>query len=420
MKDFDLDIRNYNIADLEHFFQIFNEPYTLELLENREREWMAKIAKLTHLDSEFKDAFRSFLQEGREALVREKLQPKKPPVVENVPKTFLKGPPEEIVRTGDADLYAKPIVSKPDLPFVYARNSEYFGGVLNPLEKHLTKRVVSIDSIFRENYAATTCSDFVFRFPEVLKNVACMELMSLELPVQSWYDVTEAAASNYFTLTFSGLTGYSNGSIFRIAIPDGNYTASEMVDAIQQSLQVASQGAQYILVMLDPSTMKFVFYPDPVLSVSGGPLYSPEFAFELNFMTRENNRMYENLGWKLGFRKYVYFGNLVTSIVGESAYVPFLDTYVYLEIDDFNRNNQSNVVIGYTDPNTIVGDNILARISLQELALQGVSQIFKRREYFGSVRLEKLRIRLLDRFGKPLQMNAADYSFALEIKQIYS
>jgi hypothetical protein len=45
--------------------------------------------------------------------------------------------------------------------------------------------------------------------------------------------------------------------------------------------------------------------------------------------------------------------------------------------------------------------------------------LFKTRDYFGPVRLERFRIRLLNRFGIVIQM-ADDYSIAFEIKELYS
>ena len=47
-------------------------------------------------------------------------------------------------------------------------------------------------------------------------------------------------------------------------------------------------------------------------------------------------------------------------------------------------------------------------------------RVFKKREYFGPVKLEKLHIRLLNKFGEPILLNENDFSFALEIEQLYS
>jgi hypothetical protein len=66
-----------------------------------------------------------------------------------------------------------------------------------------------------------------------------------------------------------------------------------------------------------------------------------------------------------------------------------------------------------------LSNNVLARVSVLELGFQGIVRTHKRREYFGAVRLEKLRVRLLDRFGRVVDLAGSDWSFVLEIKQVY-
>jgi len=46
-------------------------------------------------------------------------------------------------------------------------------------------------------------------------------------------------------------------------------------------------------------------------------------------------------------------------------------------------------------------------------------RIFKQRDYFGPVNIEKLHIRLLDRFGDPIDMVNTDYSLAIELTCLY-
>ena len=46
--------------------------------------------------------------------------------------------------------------------------------------------------------------------------------------------------------------------------------------------------------------------------------------------------------------------------------------------------------------------------------------VFKKREYFGPVKLEKVHIRLLNKYGEPVDLNGNDFSFVLEIEQLYS
>jgi len=451
MKDFDLDIRHYSVADLESFFQVKGRQYDAALLQRREREWMNKVQQSqedSEDDDDFLEAFRMFLQEGVLTLVRSQAQRQDEAVRhQDVGPVGQQG---EVVRQSDMAKYEKPIVSKPDLPFVYARNSKYFGGTMNPLETHLVSRVICINSLFRDDSASkkesvnggptdwffpsvggqspvvvpshpplrSMASDFVFRFPEPLKNVASMELMSIELPAWAWYDVTARQHSNYFTVAWTGLTGYPDCSGLQVSIPDGNYTAPQMQTAVNDALQGVLNGFLGLPLNTDSFLMCRIDSTATTFSYRGD-LY-PDFVFGLNFMTHENDKIYENLGWKLGFRQYFYGGNASNQIQSEAQYLSASDTYVFLDVDDYNRNNQSDAVMAYTADDAYIGNNLLARISLQEVTLQGVSNLCKRREYFGAVRLEKLRIRLLDRFGRVLDMHHSDYSLALEFKQIYS
>ena len=45
-------------------------------------------------------------------------------------------------------------------------------------------------------------------------------------------------------------------------------------------------------------------------------------------------------------------------------------------------------------------------------------RVFKTRKYFGPVKLQKLRIRLLDEFGKIVDMNGCDLSVTLELESL--
>ena len=83
-----------------------------------------------------------------------------------------------------------------------------------------------------------------------------------------------------------------------------------------------------------------------------------------------------------------------------------------------------NSVISEND-NSYLGDNILGRVTISSgsntLVLDnGSDQIFKSREFFGPVKIEKMNIKLLDKFGNELNLNNNDYSIALEFTQVYS
>jgi len=112
-------------------------------------------------------------------------------------------------------------------------------------------------------------------------------------------------------------------------------------------------------------------------------------------------------------------------LVSESSFGSSYTNYLYLEVDDFNNNCQTNTIYAYNEPASYISNNILARISLNNVAFTIIQDnasdtINKKREYYGPIRLEKLRIRLLNKYGKVIDLNNNNYSFVLELKQIYS
>jgi hypothetical protein len=73
---------------------------------------------------------------------------------------------------------------------------------------------------------------------------------------------------------------------------------------------------------------------------------------------------------------------------------------------------------------SILSKNILARISVKGTVFSILSDDAKHitsntREYFGPVNIEKMRIQLLDEYGRIIDMNNMDFSMALNIKSVY-
>jgi len=50
----------------------------------------------------------------------------------------------------------------------------------------------------------------------------------------------------------------------------------------------------------------------------------------------------------------------------------------------------------------------------------GGDNIYKKREYFGPVNIERLHIKFIDKFGDYLDLKHCDYSLSLEFEQLYS
>jgi len=174
--------------------------------------------------------------------------------------------------------------------------------------------------------------------------------------------------------------------------------------------------------------------------------FRPKLDPHTGKVTRSNTKMrelYKNAGWSIGFYKDIYnvdkpfvsqtrFDPSATYrpleynlyVESESSYGSALTQYFFLELDDYNRNFTSNTIIAETGGGTHLGNNVIARIPMTAPALNvnynsPSDLIFKQRDYFGPVKIEKLHLRLVDRYGETLDIQNNDYSVAIELTTTY-
>ena len=99
-------------------------------------------------------------------------------------------------------------------------------------------------------------------------------------------------------------------------------------------------------------------------------------------------------------------------------------SYFFISINDFTNNSKDSIISGY-DKNHFLSKDILARIQVKFGSFfmnldDGGDNIYKKREYFGPVNIERLHLQLIDKFGNHIDLNNGDYSLSLEFEQIYS
>jgi hypothetical protein len=68
--------------------------------------------------------------------------------------------------------------------------------------------------------------------------------------------------------------------------------------------------------------------------------------------------------------------------------------------------------------------NILARISIRGSYFSLIMDtdhkvISEPRTYFGPVDIQKLRVKLIDEYGRPIHMNNSNFSFSITLKMLY-
>ena len=108
----------------------------------------------------------------------------------------------------------------------------------------------------------------------------------------------------------------------------------------------------------------------------------------------------------------------------ESSYGNNISNYLFVDIDDYQKNFTPDSIISYNSNKSYLGNNILARITVNSgfntiVIDNATDRIFKERGYFGPVRLEKFNIRILDKFGDIVDFNYNDFSLVLELQILY-
>jgi|688.fasta_scaffold67331_5 hypothetical protein len=335
-----------------------------------------------------------------------------------------------------------PIIEKHVTPYYYSNPSQAFDGVINPLERRITTQILSLDTEFRENYELTNSNKATFILKNPLYNVISMRLISLELP-RMWYSISDLIGNNTMKIELYNMSNYPN-SIQTITIPNGNYSNENLISTINNIFMNKKNGLEYLNFDINSITSKSYFYVNNEIYSNNSSNYSPNFYYVLDFtpvlevQCQHNN--YSTLGTYLGFNKLKYSvtqSNTYIDIISQPTVITYegyiaslssaginLDNYIFVYIDDFNKNHNSNGIVSQTTE-SLNSDSIIGRVALptfsDSLIINNNSDaVFKKRDYYGQVRIRQLEISLLNKHGKPLDLFNNNYSLALEFETLYN
>ena len=252
------------------------------------------------------------------------------------------------------------------------------------------KKIICIDSLFRPHYGSTS-SDFIFNMPEC-KQVTSLSILSVELP-SSWYLFSEAAKNSTFYITISH-------TVHTIVIPDGNYTSEEIYTLLNLLFEhVNEQHHIQLHAVLQPSK-KIIFTCD--------------VPFSVGFVSDSDYR--NTCGMNLGFIQTEY--KTVTApyeIHAESVYGTNAETYLFIEVNDYQQvlPTMMSSTVNSLGMKSYIGNNFMAKVPFHG------TPIFQPRTYLEPVTLDKLHLRLLNRYGNEFTLNHSNYSLTIEVTEMY-
>ena len=364
-------------------------------------------------------------------------------------------------------LYGSPI-------FLQTRNPNQ---ELNPENIKIVQKLINIDTRFRNNYYDTNSEDLLIDLPEPIDNVLSMDVKAVQIP-NTIYSVDSFNGNNYFHmwdpsgLDASGRT-VTGPTLRKFVVENGHYEYPTEKTSDLEIERGVNQAIEYDIATNTPYNSgtlgkpRFVRFEDLFLQngllqpyfVDENNYHSTiQFAFddsgisdnsfnnmtnnmEIYFNLRSNattrsdydeNPLQMKLGWSLGYRFGEYKNNPTpgednsgnVTFTSEGAFDPQNPRYLYLVVDEFNRNFNQTFQGCFND--SAVQSNILAKIPIDTSykttsgpMLLSCAESVPRR-YHGPIKVKKLRVQLLDPYGRKVNLNNMDYSISLQLNCLYN
>ena len=426
--NFDLDTSNYSKED---YYEIFNLDKSLSITESLVKEkhkTLLNNIKNENMDEEQKKEISNFLTECKKNLLE---IIKKDSNYKLINSDFIQDMNHSVTFNNSHQVIKKD------------GSDEYHTNKINPLPKNTTSTLLNINTKFRKNFYETSATDFVLDLPEEFKNVVSITVVSVQVP-NSNYTFCSSYGTNEFTVELFDVSGNLDETRWEnsdrvnetkvIKIKEGIYTGPILQDYL--NTHVFSQGdLRRIGCKYDGISRKFRFFRDFRTFQEGG-IQDTELTkrcFNIDFRLNEDKDrpIQMNMGWILGYRQQYYNWDedyvdasgvnfkLDQGYNPEAVYDNLGSRYFILCIDDFNKNYSNTLSSPFTE-SVFNNETAIAKVPNNPNSIN-FDDIFyqSRRNYFGPVNIKKLKIQLLDELGRVVDLNNNDFSFSIQIEQLY-
>ena len=420
--ELDLNINNYSLPELEAFLKV-EAPYSLNDILKSEKQIISVISSDKKYPVDHKSHFITFIKNAKAKLVA-RLRKELDKTLENSedlpPETFViqKDVGKVVNQTSNTEAGGNSFVLNQETtsfndvinPNKYLNPIEAFPtniarSNLNNLKRKTITQTVILNSLFREDYENTISTDFSLVLPYQFKNVLSVRLSSIQLP-NVLYCFSTAKMNNIFYVSENGVGVNASGPVL---LPDGNYTLLELATALEDAINDQ-------LVIVPPRFQVIAHETTQKITILNNVN-----VFTLDFIKDIKPADFNStLGWILGFRNVEYSGS--DAYTSDAVYNSVASDYIFFILNDFNNSQSQNILAMYSK--SYIGNNILAMIPLTSNSFHicfdnGSDFIEKKREYFGPVNLQRLKIELRNQYGEILDLNGMDFSFSLEVELGY-
>ena len=322
----------------------------------------------------------------------------------------------------------------PEAATVSSNVDKYARGLVNPLQRETVNNILIINSKFRNDKQSTT-TDFSVLLTEPINNVISLKMASLEL-MNSYYAISDALKTNVFTIqTYkinTSTKAITDIYIKEIQLTEGGYNSGLLVTTFNTMFN-ADPSLNMLTTQYNVIKGRIYFFiksAPPVPPPSG-----TQYAFNLSFTlpSDKTRPLFLNFGWLLGYQKadYIFSKDYITTAtttqeIGFNPESPLDLTgtkFFLLEVTDYNNNAPAVLKYNTADGYWFNIKDVLAKIPNVSPAYSVIfedssDRVFKTRNYFGPVKLQKLRIRLLDENGRVVDLNCSDMVISFEVESL--
>ena len=265
--------------------------------------------------------------------------------------------------------------------------------------------LVNIDSRFRNKILYPNSGKYTYSLDHNIKNIMYIRLSSVELPVNFY-----TFQSSLNNITFYILINGDSNLYFLITLKEGNYTSDIFINYLQAELNKINNSEVHsqLNIIWDTITYKVTI--------------TNNLPFTLIF---GNDAVHQSLGNRMGFNgtddDYLYINQKQTydsthnvySWTGDSYLNITKENYYFIKINDYGvlYNNNGKEETSYLGKIMIYDSQIIFDNNANL-----VTKMYKFRQ---PINISKLQIELVDPYGYIVQMGLGDFSFTLELGQIY-
>jgi hypothetical protein len=277
----------------------------------------------------------------------------------------------------------------------------------------IKKQYVNIDTRIREDYSSSLTTQTTIDLPQRITKVKSMRLINAEIPF-SFFNICTSLQNS--SIVFTDNVGTRTVYTF----DDNFYYFNSLASYFSGHSLPATMAFSFVN---NNKNAQFTFTP-------AGPITSMTMELAVDTLGNFDKLNFKGkVGWMLGFRTATFtFDSGALTYTAEALVNVSGPRYVYVGVDDFSMYESSMVTPLY---HSLINKNILARVNLaavnpisfyefeEDIFMASVESgtiVTDTRLYpNGKTDIYRLRVCLIDEFGRYIDLNGCDFSFCLEL-----